>query len=82
MKLTQDNNSLIITDPGLSPSKIAYGGDGVFCFIDQDEPNIQIVSSQYGNYKLSIDGGLSFDLFLYYSFIRVYLFLFVFIRVF
>ncbi len=58
---TQDNNSLIISDPGLSPSKIAYGGDGIFCFIDQDEPDIQIVSSQYGNYKLSTNGGLSFD---------------------
>ncbi|MBK9981896.1 MAG: T9SS type A sorting domain-containing protein [Saprospiraceae bacterium] len=58
---TQDNNSLIISEPGLSSSKIAYGGDGIFCFIDQDEPNIQIVSSQYGNYKLSTDGGSSFD---------------------
>jgi hypothetical protein len=59
---TQDNNSLIIDDAGLSPSRTAWGGDGVFCFIDQNEPNIQIVSSQNGNYGLSLNGGLSFGL--------------------
>ncbi|MEO6133042.1 MAG: PKD domain-containing protein [Saprospiraceae bacterium] len=58
---TQDNNSLIIEDAGLAPSRTAYGGDGIFCFIDQAEPDYQIVSSQYGNYQLSIDGGLSFN---------------------
>ena len=57
---TQDNNSLIIEEPGLSPSRVAWGGDGFFCFIDQNEPNIQIVSSQYGNYGLSLTGGFSF----------------------
>ena len=59
---TQDNNSLIISEPGLSPSRIALGGDGIFCFIDQNEPNIQIVSSQNGNYVLSTNGGTSFGL--------------------
>lgn len=58
---TQDNNSLIISDPGLSPSRVAYGGDGIFCFIDQVEPDYQIVSSQYGNYQLSVDGGETFN---------------------
>lgn len=57
---TQDNNSLIIEDAGLSPSRTAWGGDGVFCFIDQNEPDIQIVSSQGGNYGLSTNGGVSF----------------------
>ncbi|MDZ4749476.1 MAG: PKD domain-containing protein [Saprospiraceae bacterium] len=57
---TQDNNSLIIEEAGLSPSKTAWGGDGVFCFIDQNEPDTQIVSSQGGNYGLSINGGFSF----------------------
>ncbi len=57
---TQDNNSLIITDAGASPSTTAWGGDGMFCFIDQNEPNIQIVSSQSGNYGLSTNGGFSF----------------------
>lgn len=57
---TQDNNSLIIEEAGLSPSRTAWGGDGVFCFIDQNEPDTQIVSSQGGNYGLSINGGNSF----------------------
>ena len=57
---TQDNNSLIIEEAGLAPSKTAWGGDGMFGFIDQNEPNIQMVSSQYGNYGLSLNGGFSF----------------------
>jgi hypothetical protein len=39
---TQDNNSLIIDDPGLAPSRIAKGGDGMFCFIDQVHPDTQM----------------------------------------
>lgn len=58
---TQDNNSLIIEEPGLSPSRVALGGDGAFCHIDQDNPDIQIVSFQEGNYYYSTDGGLSFQ---------------------
>ncbi len=58
---TQDNNSLIISEAGLSPSRTAWGGDGVFCFIDQNEPNIQIVSSQGGHYGLSLDAGFVFE---------------------
>lgn len=57
---TQDNNTLQITEPGLSPANSVWGGDGVFCFIDQNEPDIQIVSSQNGNYGLSTDGGDDF----------------------
>jgi photosystem II stability/assembly factor-like uncharacterized protein len=57
---TQDNNSLQITEPGLSPANSVWGGDGMFCFIDQTEPDIQIVSSQFGNYGLSTDGGQDF----------------------
>jgi len=57
---TQDNNSLQITETGLSPANSVWGGDGVFCFIDQNEPNIQIVSSQGGIYGLSTDGGGDF----------------------
>lgn len=57
---TQDNNSLIIEEAGLSASRVATGGDGVFCFIDQTNPDYQIVSSQNGNYSLSKNGGQSF----------------------
>lgn len=58
---TQDNNSLIIESPGLAPSRVALGGDGAFCFIDQDEPEIQIVSFQEGNYYYSTNGGANFQ---------------------
>ncbi|HEY3387407.1 MAG TPA: PKD domain-containing protein, partial [Saprospiraceae bacterium] len=57
---TQDNNSLQITEPGLAPANSVWGGDGVFCFIDQNEPQFQIVSSQGGNYGFSEDGGNDF----------------------
>ena len=50
---TQDNNTMAIEEPGLSPARVLWGGDGVFCFIDQNQPAIQIVSSQGGNYGLS-----------------------------
>jgi PKD repeat protein/photosystem II stability/assembly factor-like uncharacterized protein len=57
---TQDNGSLQLTDEGVSPANNVWGGDGMFCFIDQNEPDIQMVSSQYGNYGLSTDGGQDF----------------------
>ncbi len=58
---TQDNGSPKITQEGLSSGNSVWGGDGVFCFIDQNDPNIQIVSSQNGNYGLSTDGGQNFN---------------------
>src|SRR4030095_11210437 len=57
---TQDNRSLQMTEPGLSSGRIVWQGDGMFCFIDQNEPDIQIVSSQNGNYGISFDGGVQF----------------------
>ncbi len=57
---TQDNNSMAMESPGLGPARVLWGGDGAFCFIDQNEPNIQIVSSQSGNYGLSTNGGQQF----------------------
>lgn len=48
---TQDNNSLQLDQDGLGPANVVLGGDGVYCFIDQDDPDVQIVSSQFGNYS-------------------------------
>jgi hypothetical protein len=53
---TQDNNSLKIDSDELGPAEVMLGGDGVFAFIDQNEPKIQIVSSQFGNYLAYLDG--------------------------
>lgn len=58
---TQDNGSLALSDIGISAAREVLGGDGFFCHIDEDEPNIQMVSLYYANYSLSIDGGRSFS---------------------
>lgn len=58
---TQDNGSLQLNSFGVSSARNVWGGDGFYCFIDEDEPNIQIVSSQFGNWGISTNGGGSFD---------------------
>jgi PKD repeat protein/photosystem II stability/assembly factor-like uncharacterized protein len=58
---TQDNNSLQLNTQGLGSARSVRGGDGMFCHIDQLDPNIQMVSSQNGNYSLSTDGGQTFS---------------------
>ncbi len=58
---TQDNGSLQISKPGNSPARNVWGGDGFWAHIDENQPNIQLVSSQNGNYGLSTDGGQSFN---------------------
>ncbi len=58
---TQDNGSPQIISDGFAEGNSVWGGDGVFCFIDQNDPTIQIVSSQNGNYGLSTNGGQSFN---------------------
>lgn len=58
---TQDNNSLRMNAPGIGTAENVNGGDGMFCHIDQDDGQIQIVSSQFGNYVISTNGGTSFS---------------------
>ncbi len=57
---TQDNNSLQLDDSDIANARNVRGGDGMLCHIDQNEPQYQIVSSQFGNYGLSTDGGKGF----------------------
>lgn len=57
---SQDNNSIRINQGGLSAGTSVWSGDGFYCHIDENEPNIQMVSSQYANYGLSTNGGASF----------------------
>ena len=56
----QDNGTQQFTILGTNPTSEATGGDGAFCFIDQDNPNIQITSYVYNNYRISTNGGASF----------------------
>ena len=58
---TQDNGSIAISDIGVSNGREVLGGDGFFCHIDEDEPNIQMVSLYYAQYSLSTDGGRTFS---------------------
>ena len=58
---TQDNNSLQMNAIGVATGRSVRGGDGFLCHIDEDEPAIQMVSSQFGSYGLSTDGGQNFS---------------------
>lgn len=47
---TQDNGTQLFQNEGINSTKEVTGGDGGFCFIDQNEPNIQISSYVYNSY--------------------------------
>ncbi|MBX2889613.1 MAG: T9SS type A sorting domain-containing protein [Saprospiraceae bacterium] len=57
---TQDNGTQRFTLPGLSSTDEPTGNDGAFCFIDRDDPNIQITGSQNRQFFISTNGGTSF----------------------
>ena len=57
----QDNGSQKFTSAGVSNTTEVTGGDGAFCHIDQDNPNIQITAYVYNNYFISTNGGTSFN---------------------
>ncbi|MFK7933379.1 MAG: T9SS type A sorting domain-containing protein [Saprospiraceae bacterium] len=57
---TQDNGTQKFTSAGMNSTTNVSGGDGGFCHIDQDNPNIQIVSFTRNNYRISTNGGTSF----------------------
>jgi len=56
----QDNGTQLFSNPGINSTIEATGGDGGYCFIDQDNPNIMITSYVYNSYLLSTDRGKSF----------------------
>ena len=56
----QDNGSQKFTAVGINSTTEVTGGDGAFCHIDQDNPNIQITSYVFNNYYISTNGGASF----------------------
>ena len=61
----QDNGCHSFSDPGLSFTTEVLGGDGCFVHIDQNEPQYQICSYIYNNYRISYDGGANWA---YYNF--------------
>ncbi len=58
---SQDNNSIQFDSYEIDRTRAVLGGDGMYCHIDQNEPQYQLASSQFGNYALSNNGGQSFD---------------------
>ncbi len=56
----QDNGSHQFNVGGMNSTTEVTGGDGAFCHIDQDNPNVQITSYVYNNYFVSTNGGSSF----------------------
>lgn len=49
---TQDNGTLRFSTPGVGSTSEIRGGDGGFCFIDQDNPAVQITSFTNNNFDL------------------------------
>ena len=56
----QDNGTQRFNAPGVNSTTEATGGDGGFCFIDQDNPAYQITSYVYNNYYRSSNTGETF----------------------
>ncbi len=58
----QDNGTQKFTMDGVNSTTEASGGDGAYCFIDKENPNIQITSYVFNNYFVSLDGGQNFSI--------------------
>lgn len=52
----QDNGTFRTTETPTSKEVSVSYGDGAYCFIDENEPEIQISSSQFNYYYYSVDG--------------------------
>lgn len=56
----QDNGTQLFNAPGLATTSELTGGDGAYCFIDQNNPNYIITSYVYNYVFRSTDGGANF----------------------
>ena len=63
----QDNGTHKFSAAGLGSVIEATGGDGGFCFIDQDNPDIQITAYTNCFFEISRNGGASFDVSAYFG---------------
>ncbi|MEL7020976.1 MAG: hypothetical protein AAGK47_05170, partial [Bacteroidota bacterium] len=59
----QDNGTQQYSGAGVNSTVRVTGGDGGFCHIDQDNPDIQITAFTRNSYSLSTNGGASFTSF-------------------
>lgn len=56
----QDNGSHAFKSDGVNATTRVTGGDGAYCFIDQEDPSYQITSYVYNTYYLSTNSGTYF----------------------
>lgn len=61
---SQDNGTQQYSTAGINSTVEATGGDGGYCFIDQNNPLYQITSFTFNQYTVSDDGGVTFPWFL------------------
>lgn len=59
----QDNGSHLFSSYDINSAIEVTGGDGAYCFIDQDDPDIMITSYVYNNYYVSTNGMIDFTTF-------------------
>jgi photosystem II stability/assembly factor-like uncharacterized protein len=52
----QDNGTINVSGEGRTDGKMSTGGDGAFVFVDKDDPNIVVSSSQSGNWYVQNRG--------------------------
>jgi hypothetical protein len=57
----QDNGCHQLKNPGLSYSTEVTGGDGMYVYINQLDPNIQFGSYVYNQYRRTTNGGLTWS---------------------
>ena len=58
---SQDNGTQYFKKFGKASTSEFTGGDGAYCFVDQNEPNVLISSYVRNNYYYSLDGGNTED---------------------
>lgn len=51
----QDNGTLLYTGDPLTINDMIDGGDGAYCFFDENEPNIMITSYYYNQYSIFLN---------------------------
>ena len=56
----QDNGTFRYTGETINLDDHVSGGDGAYCFIDEDEPNIQFSTSQFSTFYISTDGNFNY----------------------
>jgi hypothetical protein len=63
----QDNGTILYQGEPFGINDMISGGDGAYCFYDEDEPSIFLTSSQYSNYTTWQNGNPKDSFYGYYA---------------